>query len=83
MRVYLWKGATMRDPIDEAFREWEKGQRQYESRCPVCVVCGEPIMTEHFYEIDGEPVCDDINCIKDYLSQYRRNVAIWIENQEV
>ena len=47
------------------------------------MVCGEPIMTEHFYEIEGVPICDDINCIKDYLSQYRRNVAIWVENQEV
>ena len=73
----------MRDPVDEAFREWERQQLEYERKCPVCMVCGEPIMTEHFYEIEGVPICDDINCIKDYLRQYRRSVAIWIENQEV
>jgi len=73
----------MRERVDEDFRAWDMRQAEYESKCPICVVCGERITsTDKFYDIDGQPVCDDINCIMGYLRQFRRYVASWIENKE-
>lgn len=73
----------MREPVDEAFREWEARQIEYERKCPVCKVCGMHIYTDHMYEIDGETICDDIDCIRGYLEPFRANTDTWIENQEV
>ena len=72
-----------RERVDEDFRAWDMRQMEYESRCPVCVVCGEHITsTDKFYDIDGQPVCDDINCIMGYLDQFKKNIDTWITNQE-
>ena len=71
-----------RERVDEEFRAWDMRQMEYESRCPVCVVCGEHITSTFFYDTDGGPICDDDNCIRDYLQQYRRSVDTWITNQE-
>lgn len=35
---------------------------------PVCAECGDPIQTEHCYEVKGELICPD--CMEKYHRKY-------------
>lgn len=43
----------------DAFRWHDEKQADDLKKRPVCANCGEHIQHDHFYMIDGEPVCPD------------------------
>ena len=55
---------------------------EYESKCPLCAVCGLHIQTDYMYDIDGTTICDDFDCVSGFLRQYRKTVDTWITNKE-
>lgn len=72
----------MRDPIDEAFREWNRRQTKYEADCPECQVCGQKITnTDYYYDVDGEYICDNYDCIMGYLRPFKKSVEDFISNR--
>lgn len=70
----------MRDSVDEAFREWDARQTEYERKCPVCDVCKKRITwTDHFYDLDGFYLCDDIYCARTYLDNFKVSIENYVE----
>lgn len=61
------------DPVAD-FALWDAEQQKQLERLPECANCGEPIMADHFYEIEGVQVCPD--CMD---SDYRRDTYDYIE----
>ena len=49
------------NPFSDLHR-YEDEQAEYESKCPICAVCGERITDETFRRIDGE--CYHDACIE-------------------
>lgn len=73
----------MRERVDEEFRAWDMRQAEYESKCPVCSICGQSITdSDDFYLVDDTQICTDINCLMEYLRQFKQNVDTWIRNKE-
>lgn len=51
--------------IPDNYELWEKHDSQLQAdlaELPECDWCGENIQEEHYYDIDGDKVCDE--CIK-------------------
>lgn len=44
--------------------EYEREQERRLERLPKCEVCGEPIVDEQFYNIEGTYIC--LECINDF-----------------
>ena len=44
--------------------EYEREQERRLERLPKCEVCGEPIVDEQFYNIEGTYIC--MVCIEDF-----------------
>lgn len=61
------------DPVAD-FALWDAEQQRQAQRLPECANCGEPIMADYFYEIEGVNVCPD--CMD---SDYRRNTDDYME----
>ena len=61
------------DPVMDAERHIE-AQDEKLKKLPVCSECEQPIQDDHFYDINGEPVCHD--CLNIY---YRKEVEDYIE----
>ena len=63
------------DPIAD-FHAWDAEQYEELKKLPVCDWCGEHIMSDYFYDINGEYICE--NCMDDrrrstddYLEQHK------------
>lgn len=55
------------NPVKDAERiQWERDNRIYD--LPECNECGQKIMEDHYYDIDGVTICPD--CM--------RNHKVWI-----
>jgi formylmethanofuran dehydrogenase subunit E len=53
------------------FADCDRRDREHEmnlSRLPVCSLCDHPIEDEHYYVIDGEPVCQE--CLDENFKRY-------------
>ena len=72
----------MREPVDEAFRAEDARRTAYEQMCPVCDVCKQHITwTDHFYDLDGFYLCDDYNCIRTYLDNFKMSIQNFIDGR--
>ena len=61
------------DPIADA-EAYLAEQAEWEAKHPTCKVCGEHILDENLYEIDGEIYCEE--CLKDC---FLKNTEDYIE----
>ena len=61
------------DPVADWDRHCLEQEKQME-KLPTCANCGEKIMEDYYYEIEGVQVCPD--CMD---SDYRRSTADYIE----
>ena len=52
---------------EQAFNDWEREAERYEAMCPKCDICGEAIMGDYEYHIDGERMCED--CADDWWEE--------------
>lgn len=46
------------DPLDD-FNRLDMEQARYEDRLPVCEKCGERIDDDHYFNIEGEILCEE------------------------
>lgn len=62
----------MNDPIADFYLR-EDEQAEYVSKCPVCSICGEPILDEYYYQI-GDIVfhleCAERKSVDSYVNGY-------------
>lgn len=58
----------------ELFNEHEARQEAQMDKLPKCDYCGEPIMDEHLYDINGDLICEE--CLKE---NFRKSVEDYIE----
>lgn len=56
------------DPVFDAERYMAEQEAKLEKQ-PICADCGEHIQADHFFMINGEPICPD--CLD---SNYRREM---------
>lgn len=61
------------DPIAD-FLAHDAEQQSKLDRLPKCDICGEPILDEYFYNIDGTYICEE--CLK---SEYRKCTDDYME----
>ena len=67
------------DPIADAEAYLDE-QAKYEERFPVCTICGEHILDDNLYDIEGEIYCEE--CLKecflkdteDYIEEDKRGL---------
>lgn len=64
----------MLDNLD-LYHQWEAAREKELEKRPVCSDCGEHIQEDHFYEVNGEPICPD--CMD---SGYRRATEDYISS---
>lgn len=57
------------DPVLDYYN-WEAAEAAELEKLPKCAECGEPIVDDFCYEIDGELICE--HCLKD-------NHRHWVE----
>ena len=62
------------DPLADFNRYDLERQKEIDS-LPICDICGEPIMDDYLYDLDGTLVCED--CLK---AEYRKPVEDYIED---
>jgi formylmethanofuran dehydrogenase subunit E len=58
----------MRDYIpdyNELFEDYEARQERQEKKLPKCDCCGERIVKEKFFNVEGTYICP--SCIEDYI----------------
>lgn len=67
----------MMDNYDYFKEDDRRREEQLEAK-PICACCGEHIQSEDMWNIDGW-YCED--CKDIYLSNIRKNVCIWAEEQ--
>lgn len=58
----------------ELHEEYEATQERRLEKLPKCDCCGEPIIDEYFYNIDGTFICED--CL---INEYRKNTEDFME----
>lgn len=46
------------------FEAWDAERAKWLERRPKCADCGEPIQDDHYYQINGGPVCQ--YCLDNY-----------------
>ena len=63
----------MRDPVIEDTERYLREEALKERLAPVCNDCGQPIMSEFYYDVDGKFYCED--CMSDRA----RSVEDYIE----
>lgn len=61
------------DPIRD-FEEHDAEQEEWLNSRPVCDMCGRHIQEDHYYDADGDILCDE--CISEYV---RDNFLRYIE----
>lgn len=62
------------DPIADAYAyDYEQGVA--EEKYPTCDICGEHILDDYLYDIDGDLVCEE--CLKEH---YRKSTDDYIED---
>lgn len=61
------------DPVAD-FEAHDREQERQREKLPTCANCGEKIMSDYLYEIEGVQVCPD--CMD---SDYRRSTDDYIE----
>ena len=61
------------DPVADADR-YDAEQQRMIDKLPKCDYCGEPIMDDYFYNIDGTFICEE--CLK---TEFRKNTEDFIE----
>lgn len=47
--------------IPDAYDQWkahDRKQAKYLAQLPVCEICCEPIQDEHYFEINGDVMCE-------------------------
>ena len=59
---------------DELHEAFEDEQEENANKFPKCDCCGESIVEEHFYNIDGTFICE--NCMRD---EYRVKTEDYME----
>lgn len=62
------------DPVADAYAhdyEQETALEKY----PVCSCCGEHILDDYLYDIDGDLICEE--CLNEY---YRRSTDAYIDD---
>ena len=55
------------DPARD-FDRWDREQERRKARLPVCEDCKKRIQDEHYFDVDGEILCE-----KCMIHRYRRN----------
>lgn len=61
------------DPIADAYQhDWE--EQRWLEKLPKCVYCDEPIQDDIYFEINGEPVCEE--CLNEH---HRKAVEDYVE----
>lgn len=58
------------DPVADFHRK-DAEECEWLSKLPVCDCCNEPIMDEHYYEIDGSIMCQE--CLDDQCKKLVEN----------
>lgn len=61
------------DPLMD-FDRYDREQERQRERLPKCEDCGKRIDDDHYFEIDGEILCED--CV---IRRYRKNTEDYIE----
>lgn len=59
--------------IPDNYDLWERHDREMEQKLaerPICDDCGRPIQDEHYFEVEGDILCEDCMC-----HRYRRELA--------
>lgn len=53
------------------FLAHEREQERWLARLPVCDICGHPVQDDHYYEINGEVICE--RCLDDHFRRETDN----------
>ena len=61
------------DPVAD-FDRWDEEQQRQLEKLPKCAYCGEPIQDDIYFEINGEPVCEE--CL---IEHHRKAVEDYVE----
>ena len=60
------------DPLDD-FNALDMERAMYEERLPMCDDCKMKIVGDHYYDIEGEILCED--CMKDRYQRETEDFA--------
>ena len=52
----------------DLFERYDREMAKQEEKLPHCADCDQPIMDDHYFEINGESICPDC------LDAYRREI---------
>lgn len=69
----------MRDRVMEELKAELARRDTYENKCPICEMCGQRIMDEYFYDVDGTYICDSYECVTDFMRGFRKSLESYIE----
>lgn len=61
------------DPVAD-FNRWDAEQQKELERLPRCIDCGEPILDDHLFNINGDLFCEE--CM---VENFRRPVADYVK----
>lgn len=61
------------DPVED-FLQHDAEQERELDRLPVCCECDQPIQDEYFFEINGEPLCEQ--CLNE---NHRKRTEDYVE----
>ncbi len=59
---------------EQSLRDRERAEEKFEASRPVCDCCGEPIVGEYTFVIDGEYYCED--CAEEWLRKVRVDTEV-------
>ena len=70
----------MRDYVDILLDKELDEEEEFLKRCPVCDCCHAHITsTNYYYDCDGIKICDDIDCIMNFMEQFKRTIISYME----
>lgn len=61
------------DPVD-LYNEYDARQQRELQKLPKCEYCGETITDDHYYDINGDVICEE--CLND---NFRKPVDDYVE----
>ena len=61
------------DDPERDFLRWDAENEEWLKSRPVCVMCGEPIQDDCYYDFGGGPMCEE--CTESFVKDHR----VWIE----
>ena len=61
------------DPLEDFYR-YDAERQKEEDKLPKCEYCGEPIMDDYLYDINGDVICEE--CLMD---NFRKPVEDYME----